>query len=298
MSETKPTANLEFQYVFEGTAAQTTEMTVLGESVQPSSDFDQEIVVNVGATVMNGLMVVGTQATTGVGYPAVTANFHVLSTVLNAAYTEFTTVDPVLPGTTFADASAQGYSDTLQKVFASQTFSFASNPLDSIPIESVKKVDYSGALTLKNSDDVTAAVLVAATDGLSGGLLPPSLFAPNSDTLTVDKEIAVRSLYLQALAADKYHAASSPASGTQPTSQATSFGFVFAAGDSVSFFTKLDLTKTRKFIPDTSATSANSNVLSFAVDGSNVVIGDGDATDDEYSSDALSWTIKWKVVVA
>lgn len=296
MSETKPTADLEFQYVFEGTAAQTTEMTVLGESVT-SSSFDQEIVVNVGATVMNTLMVVGTQATTGVGYPVVTANFHVLSTVLNAAYDLFKDVHPTLPGTTFADASTQGYSDTLQKVFASETFSFASNPLDSIPIESVKKVDYSGALTLKNSDDVTAAVLVA-TDGLSGGLLPPSLVAPNSDTLTDDKEIAVRSLYLQALAADKYLAASSPASGTEPTSQATSAGFVFAVGDSVSLFTKLDLTKTRKFIPDPSATSANSNGLSFAVDGSNVVIGDEDATDDYYSSDALPWTIKWKVVVA
>jgi len=296
MSEIKPTADLEFQYVFEGTAAQTTEMTVLGESVT-SSDFDQEIVVSVGTTVMNTLMVVGTQATTGIGYPEVTANFHVLSTALNAAYTQFKDVDPVLPGTTFADLSTQGYSDTLQKVFASETFSFASNPLGSIPIESVKKVDYSGALTLKNSDDVTAAVLVA-TDSLSGGLLPPSLVAPDSDTLTDDKEIAVRSLYLQALAADKYLAASSPAIGNEPTSQATSAGFVFAAGDSVSFFTKLYLTKTRKFIPDTSATSTNSNVLSFAVDGSNVVIGDGNTTDDEYSSTPLPWTIKWKVVVA
>jgi hypothetical protein len=247
---------------------------------------------------MNNLITVGSQATPGIGYPAVTVNFHVLSSELNAAYDLFKDVDPVLPGTTFADASALGYSDTLQKVFASETFTFASNPLGSIPIESVKHVDYSGALTLKNSDDATAAVLVPTGVGLSGGLLPPSLTAGNDETLTDEKQIAVRSLYLQALAADKYRAASAPASGSQPTSQATSAGFIFAVGDVVSFFTKLSLTKTRKFIPDTADTSAKSKELKFAVDGSNVVIGDADATDDEYSSTPLDWTIRWKVVVA
>lgn len=297
MPETKPTADLEFEYVFEGTAAQTTTMKVLGESVNLTA-ADQTIEVNVGATYMNALMTVGAQATPGVGYPDVTVNFHVLSSQLNAAYNLFKTVDPVLPGTTFADASATGYSDTLQKVFASETFTFASNPLGSIPIESVKHVDYSGPLTLTNSDDASALVLVPTAVGLGGGLLPDELTAGNGNTLTDEKEIAVRSLYLQALAADKYRAASAPASGSQPTSQATSAGFVFAVGDVVSFFTKLELTKTRKFIADTATTSAKASGLKFAVDGSDVVIGDGDLGDDEYSSTPLDWIIRWKVVVA
>jgi hypothetical protein len=297
MSETKPTADLEFEYVFEGTAAQTTTMTVLGESVNLTA-ADQTIEVNVSATTMNSLITVGAQATPGIGYPAVTVNFHVLSIELNSAYDLFKTVDPDLPGTTFPDASALGYSDTLQKVFASETFSFAASPLSSIPIESVKKVDYSGALTLTNSDDETAAVLVPTGVGLSGGLLPPSLTAGNEEALIDEKEIAVRSLYLQALAADKYRAASAPATGTQPTSQASSSGFVFAVGDVVSFFTKLSLTKTRKFIPDPASTSAKTAELKFAVDGSDVVIGDADVEDDKYNSDPLDWTIRWKVVVA
>lgn len=297
MSESKPLAELEFEYVFEGTAAQTTTMTVLGESVNLTA-ADQTIEVNVGVTYMNALITVGAQATPGIGYPAVTVNFHVLSSQLNSAYDLFKTVDPDLPGTTFPDASSLGYSDTLQKVFVSETFSFPSNPLGSIPIESVKEIDYSGALTITNSDVEAATVLVPTAVGLVGGLLPPSLTAGNEESLADEKEIAVRSLYLQALAADKYQAASAPASGGQPTSQATSSGFVFAVGDVVSFFTKLELTKTRKFIPDTATTSAKTSGLKFAVDGSDVVVGDGDVGDDEYSSTPLDWTIRWKVVVA
>lgn len=297
MSETKPPADLEFEYVFEGSAAQTTTMKVLGESVNLTA-ADQTIEVNVGVTYMNALMTVGAQATPGVGYPAVTVNFHVLSSQLNAAYDLFKTVDPVLPGTTFPDASSLGYSDTLQKVFASETFSFDASPLASIPIESVKHVDYSGALTITNSDATSASVLVPTAVGLDGGLLPDELTAGNEESLADPKQAAVRSLYLQALAADKYQAASAPASGTQPTSQATSSGFVFAIGDVVSFFTKLELIKTRKFIPDTATTSTKTAELKFAVDGSDIVIGDGDLGDDAYSSNPLDWTIRWKVVVA
>jgi hypothetical protein len=134
-------------------------------------------------------------------------------------------------------------------------------------------------------------------------LLGKEISAGTEATIADSKQAAVRSLYLQALAADRYQQATAPASSTDPTSQASSAGFKFQVGDSLTVYTLLALTKTRKFVKNDEETGVGAvgstpGAKRFAVDGCNVFIGDEDLSDDQYSSAALNHIVAWKLVVA
>lgn len=299
MPETKPECNLIFDYTYAASAAQTTTMTVLGELESASGVTPDEVIqVNVTVAQLNGLLTVGAQSAPGVGYPEVTLKMAGVRDVLNTAYDSFVLVDNASSGVTFPDGNGD-LCDSLQKVFSGRSFTFdATSPLASIPIEAVKAIDYSGALTVKNeaAESVADTKLVAGA-GLAEGLLRKEVIA-TTDAMLAGPEAAVRSLYLQALAADRYQQASAPASGTQPTSQSSSTGWNFQENDTLTIYTNLALTKTRKFIPDPdSLVGGTPGDKKFAIDGCDVVIGDGDLTDDQYDSSPLSHIVAWKLKV-
>lgn len=283
-----------FDYVFGATGSQTTTMTVLGESAtSPVATPDQVINVSVPKTYMNTAMVVGGQTGPGFGYPQVTLSW-TMHGHLNTVYDKYVAVNAAAP-TTFTDDAEQTKS-TLQKVFSTQEFVFdPDNLLAKIPIEAVKSIDYSGALGIKNESGNDAVKLV--TDPISNavGILPSSIIAENDVVLADDKKRAVRSLFLQALAADRYLQASDGATAGDATSQSASTGFRFQAGDSVSIYTRLQLVKTRKFQPDTESQVVSSGVLKFSVDGCDVVIGDETDADDSYASSPKEWLVEWKM---
>jgi hypothetical protein len=302
MAETKAACDLIFDHTFMGGASQTTTMTVLGQYQDASGvTADETIVVSVTAAQLGDLLTVGSQSSPGVGYPAVALNWTSVRTPLNAKYDDFVLVDGASSGLDFTDDGAN-LVPTLQKVFSSREFSYDASPLDSIPIEAVHAVDYSGPLSVKNSDD---AEVTAKLTGITGtaSLLGGEISAGSEATLGDSKQAAVRSLYLQALAADRYKQATAPAGANEPTSQAASAGFNFQTGDSLTVYTLLALTKTRRFIPKADETGVGAvgstpGTKKFAIDGSDVVIGDIDESDDSYPSNALNHIVAWKLVVA
>jgi len=302
MAETKAACDLIFDHTFMGGASQTTTMTVLGQYQDASGvTADETIVVNVTAAQLGDLLDVGLQSSPGVGYPAVALDWTSVGSALNAKYDEFVLVDSGSSGIDFTDDAAQ-LVPTLQKVFSSREFTYDASPLDSIPIEAVHAVDYSGPLTVKNSSDLDAVGKLVAPTGTES-LLGQAISAGSEAVLGDSKQAAVRSLYLQTLAADRYQQATAPAGASEPTSQAASAGFNFQTGDSLTVYTLLALTKTRKFIPKADETGVGAvgstpGAKKFAIDGSNVVIGDIDESDDSYASTALNHIVAWKLVVA
>jgi len=300
MAEVKPACDLTFDHVYTGNAGQTTEIMVLGEAQGVVSVVvDQTVQVNLTVAEFNSLMIVGDQSTPGVGYPGVTLSWMGISPKLNVVYDKFVLVDNGSSGVLFDD-DALAQKDTLQKAFSSLTFSFGASALDSIPIEAVKSINYSLPITVENSSaagvTMLASPLVAESSLLGAQIVCPSSYSGDSSS----REGAARSLFLQALAADRYKQASAPATGSQATSGATGLGFNFQLNDSITVYTTLNLTKTRKFVPDLDdfVGTAPGGDNKFAIDGSNVVIGDGDLDDDQYSSDPLPYTIAWKLVAA
>lgn len=295
--ETSPLPNkaFYFEYVFGATGSQTTTMTVLGESATtPVASPDQVINVGVPKSLMNSAMTVGGQTGPGFGYPEVTLAWTMI-TQLNAMYDTYVAVDPDAP-TTFRDYLNQEDKATLQKVFSQEAFTFdPANLLGKIPIEAVKSIDYSGALGVKNESGNDATVLVSGSGGEAQGILPYSIVAETDVVLADDKKRAVRSLFLQALAADRYLQASAGATAGDATSQSASTGFRFQEGDEVSIFTRLQLVKTRKFQPDTESQVVSSGGLKFSVDGCDVEIGDGTDADDSYSSQPKPWVVEWRM---
>jgi hypothetical protein len=300
MAEVKPECNLIFDHTFVGGAAQTTTMTVLGEETTSTVTPDEVIQVNITVAELNGLLTVGAQSASGVGYPQVTLNLSGVRAKLNSTYDQFVLVETDSTGVQFADGNGD-QCDSLQKVFSGRSFTFdGASPLASIPIEAVKSVEYDGPLTVTNSanQNVLTTKLVSDSADVEEGLLKRIIVAGTDSSLSDTKEAAVRSLYLQALAADRYQQATSPATGTQPTSQSSSGGWNFQENDTLTFYTDLSLVKTRAFIPDPdSFVGGTPGDRKFAIDGSNVVIGDGDVTDDKYDSSVLPHIVAWKLKV-
>jgi len=285
-----------FEYVFGATGSQTTTMTVLGESATtPVASPNQVINVDVPVNLMNSAMTVGGQTGLGFGYPEVTLEWTMI-TQLNDMYATYTTVNPTAP-TTFLDDEGDESKPTLQKVFSTQEFVFdPDNLLGKIPIEAVKSIDYSGALGVKNESGNDATALISGSqEGGAQGILPYSIVAESDVVLADDKKRAVRSLFLQALAADRYLQASAGATAGDATSQSASTGFRFQVDDSVSIFTRLQLVKTRKFQPDTESQVVSSGEKKFSVDGCDVVIGGGTDADDSYASSPKEWVVEWKM---
>ena len=282
-----------FEYVFGATGSQTTTMTVLGESATSPVAPNQVINVGVSVDLMNSAMTVGDQTGLGVGYPLVTLEWKMI-TQLNSMYATYVGVTGT--PTTFRDHLDEEDKPTLQKVFAQEPFTFdPANLLGKIPIEAVKSIDYSGPLGVKNESGANATLLVTDIESEAQGILPYSIVAGTNEVLTDDKERAVRSLFLQALAADRYLQASAGATAGDATSQSASTGFRFQVDDSVSIFTRLQLVKTRKFRPDNVSQVETSGGLKFSVDGCDVVIGDGTDVDDSYASQPKQWVVEWRM---
>lgn len=300
MSETKPACDIFFDCVYTGSAAQDTKITVLGEAQSGNGlSPDQTIVVDVSPSELNTLMTVGAQTAAGVGYPDVTLSWSSVQSRLNAAFDLYSGVT----GTPaqFRDSAAEVL-NTLQKVFATREFDWGAtaNPLASIPIEAVKEIKYDEPLVITNSSGA-ASTKLAGTQGspaftLLGGGTSSGTAADLSGAENAEKK-AVRSLYLQALAADRYEQTGTPASASEATAPGTG-GFNFLEDDTVTVYTELQLTKTRVFVPDVvSVVGGTSGGLKFAVDGSDVVIGDGTTADDEMVSEPLPHLIAWKLRV-
>jgi hypothetical protein len=298
MSETKPACDIFFDCVYTGTAAQDTKITVLGEAQSGTGlSPDQTIVVDVLSEELGTLMSV--QAHSGVGYPDVTLTWASVQSRLNAAFDLYSGVT----GTPaqFRDSELQVL-NTLQKVFATREFSWGAtaNPLASIPIEAVKEIKYDEPLEIRNSNGDVSTQLAGSQGGPAFTLLGPGTSSGTGADLSgaqnAEKK-AVRSLYLQALAADRYEQTGTPASGSDATATGTG-GFNFLENDTVTVYTELQLTKTRVFVPDTvSVVGGTSGGLKFAVDGSDVVIGAGTTADDEMESEPLPHLIAWKLRV-
>jgi hypothetical protein len=299
MAETKPACDLIFDYTYPASAAQTTTMTVLGQLESASGVTPDEVIqVNVTAEQLNGLLTVGAQSAPGHGYPEVTLKMAGVAEKLNTAYDSFVLVDDASSGVQFTDGNGDQV-DTLQKVFSGRNFTFSTeSPLASIPIEAVKAIDFSGAISVKNeaADSVGDTKLVAGP-GPAEGLLRKEVIA-TTDAMLAGPEAAVRSLYLQALAADRYQQATAPAGPNDPTSQSSSPGWNFQENDTLTIYTNLSLTKTRKFIPDPdSYVGGTPGDKKFAIDGCDVVIGDVNTADDQYDSSPLSHIVAWKLKV-
>lgn len=284
-----------FEYVFGATGSQTTTMTVLGESATtPVASPNQVINVGVSVDLMNSAMTVGDQTDPGVGYPLVTLEWTMI-TQLNSMYATYVGVTGT--PTTFRDHLDEEDKPTLQKVFAQEPFTFdPANLLGKIPIEAVKSIDYSGPLGVKNESGNDATALISGSqEGGAQGILPYSIVAGTGEVLADDKQKAVRSLFLQALAADRYLQASAGATAGDATSQSASTGFRFQVDDEVSIFTRLQLVKTRKFRPDSVTQVETSGGLKFSVDGCDVVIGGGTDVDDSYASQPKQWVVEWRM---
>lgn len=296
MSETKPACEIFFECVYTGSASQDTKIMVLGESQVSSLSPNQTIEVHVTAAELNTLMSVAAHA--GVGYPNVTLGWASVKDRLNEAFDLYRGVT----GTPaqFRDSEVEIQS-TLQKVFATREFSYGAtaNPLASIPIEAVKEIKFDEPLTIKNSTDAVSVKLAGAqgeesTFSLLGAGISSGTAADLSALEDAEKR-AVRSLYLQTLAADRYEATATGATGGDATASGTG-GFNFLEDDTLTVFVELQLTKTRVFVPD-SASIGGSGAIKFAVDGSDVVIGDGTTNDDKMVSEALSHLVAWKLRV-
>ena len=299
MSETKPLCDMFFDYLYTGTAAQDTKITVLGQDETETGitgTIYQTIEVQVTPSELNNLMSVA-PGHTGMGYPDVTLDWNSVKNKLNAAFDLYSGVT----GTPaqFRD-SAVVVKDTLQRVFSTETFDWGAtaNPLASIPIEAVKEIKYDEPLEIKNSSGAVSTKLAGTQGSPDFTLLGGSLSSGKAADLSTEPEKkAIRSLYLQALAADRYDMTATPASGSDAT--ATGAGaFDFRPEDTLQVYTQIMLTKTRRFIPDTeSVVGGTPGTLKFAVDGCDVVIGDGNAEDDKMASQPLRHVIAWRLKV-
>jgi len=298
------TATLFFNYVYEADASQTTTLKVTGEqqdSGPTGVSVDETVVVNVTAAELNGLMIVGAQGTTGVGYPVVTLDWHALHAKTNPKWQAFVGVTG--PGVTpqdFADDSSPAVAKpTLQKVFSTETFTYVANstsPLLAIPPEAISNVDYSGAISIvRGAYDLSPTFMGGSADRILGA----PITAESGDLSANDKK-AVRGLFLQALAAGRYQQSSPGVTGGADLPAGASPGFDFKAGDIVNVYTLLTLTKTRTFIPDVdNDTVQGTSGMKFKVNNSEVIIGGGTGTeDDSVESDAKTWTVLWQLTVA
>lgn len=290
-------ASLEFSYVYTGEVSQTTTLTVTGESQTKQVTADEVVVVNVTPSELNALMTVGPQSASGVGYPAVTLDWMAVKGKVDPKWKSFmdiSTPDPV----TFSD-DLPVECKTLQKVFASESFVFSGDsPLLKIPPEAISRVDTTGAFAITAGGNAVSKEKMAGTSTESGDgnntILGGSIQAPSGD-LSTDGPLAVRSLFLQSLAAGRYKQSDAVAPDGKDIPANASAGFDFVAGDTLSVYTRLALKKSRSFIPDPVDALPGPAGMRFKVDGSDVIV---DAVDDTVDSDVKQWTVEWKLTVA
>lgn len=300
-------ASLYFDYTYAGSVAQTTEITVLGEQ-DSGMAADATIVVNVVPAVMANLLTVSFNAgETGVPgtYPTVTLDWSQIASPANKVYANWVSMGAAggAPKSSFVDDSGvSAASDTtkakgLQDLFSSYGFTYTANaesPLNLIPPEAVKSVDYSGALAVSSVAHGGAVQLIAGAgaNGLIGDTLVPVVCLGSDAYDAASETSAVRSLYLQALAAGRITQATTPsASGTDAPPSGQAF-FDPKEGDSITVYTPLTLTKTRHFLPDTVADVANPSSYKFKVDGTDGLVID--SSGQTLASDPKVYTVAWQ----
>lgn len=286
-------AALYFDYVYEASAAQETVVTVSGESQAGVSGAvaDETVVVSIPKATLDSLITVGAQGTTGVGYPALTLDWTTLSAQLDPKWAALLAVSDT--PTTFDDDSTPPVAiRTLQKVFATEGFTFGdeSSLLLSIPPEAISRVGVTGAIGLVDSS--TASLSLEAMVG-SSTVLGPAVVATTSDNLD-GAPMAVRGLFLQALAAGRYKQSSTSASSSQnlASTPAVAPGFDFQASDKITVYTRLTLNKTRRYIPDPADQLPGQGGMAFKINGTDTVIDD---VDDTLTSDPKMWTVAWEL---
>ena len=296
----KMSANLFFNYLYTADAAQTTTLTVSGEQQDAApagiTAINETVVVHVTPAELNALMVVNEQGGTGgYGYPEVVLDWASVSS-LNPKWTSFMTVGASGVAPVDFNDSENSAKKTLQKVFAAETFEFITNstsPLLTIPPEAVQNVDYSGAIELKRGATVLSADQMAGDTAILGAAI-----TANTGELSGDDKKAVRGLFLQSLAAGRYKQSTTTAPAGSDLPADASPGFNFQNNDMVTFYTKLNLTKTRTFVKAGDDDTVEGTVgMKFKVDGVDVTIGDGNTADDSVASDVKTWTVKWELKV-
>jgi len=293
-------AQLYFDYIYTGAASQTTGITVLGEAESSNVTVQETIVVGVPLSQMNQLLSVtfksGETGPTPGSYPDVALDWTAIATPANTQMDSQHFLGVTGSPGNFTDDG--GFSvPTLQSVFASPPTPFnysstnAAAPhnavLALIPAEAVKHVDYDGAITVKNAADVTVTQLVGTASLLGNG----SSMAGDATYDSREESSAVRSLYLQALAAGKLTQASVGAVDPSQVSAPHQSSFDFQAGDTITVYTRLALTKTRRFIPDTVVDVGMSHTaFKFQVNGTDIVLYTGT---DRMISDPAYYTVAW-----
>jgi hypothetical protein len=191
--------------------------------------------------------------------------------------------------TTFDDDSSPAVAiSTLQTVFATKGFTFGdeSSLLLSIPPEAISSVGVTGAISLASAMSLEYMV---GSDSVLGG----AVVATNADSLE-GEAMAVRGLFLQALAAGRYKQSSTSASSSQnlASTPAVAPGFDFQVSDKITVYTRLSLNKTRRYIPDPADQLPGQGGMAFKINGTEFVIDD---VDDTLTSDPKMWTVAWEL---
>jgi hypothetical protein len=286
-------ASLFFDYVYTSSAAQETVVTVSGEEQSGVSGAvaDETVVVNVSKAKIDALMTVGAQSASGVGYPQVSLDWNGLAAELDPKWADLLGVTGT--PTTFNDDSSPPVAiSTLQTVFATKGFTFTApdSLLLTIPPEAISKVGVTGTIIL------TPSVSVSYMRG-ENSILGTLDTAPSTDVLDDDKHKAIRGLFLQALAAGRYDQSGSTAASDANLPATASPGFDFSVDDTITFYTRFTLTKTRRYVPDPEDQLDGvgaGNAPKFTINGTDIVIDD---VDDTLTSDPKTWTVEWVLKV-
>lgn len=300
-------ASLYFDYSYKGSVAQTTEITVLGEE-DSGMNADATIVVNVAPADMANLLTVSFNAgETGVPgtYPTVTLDWTQIAKSANRVYANWVSMGEAggAPKSSFVDDSGiSAASDTtkakgLQDLFSSYGFTYTANadsPLNLIPPEAVKSVDYSSAITVTSPVNGAAVQLIAGADanGLIGDSLVPVVCDGAAAYDAGSETGAVRSLYLQALAAGRITQATTPSASGNDVPAPGQALFDPKEGDTITVYTPLSLTKTRHFLPDTVSDVAQPGSFKFMVDGTDGLVID--SSGQTLASDPKLYTVAWQ----
>lgn len=248
-------AELHYKDTFTGSASQTTTVTLAGETAV--GPLAPDLTIEVDANLAGLVSYSGAYSSSTIDsvlvttYPTVTIDPAVLTSHASSLDADFR--DKTKDAMTGANSSVS----TLQGLFKSLDWTYATTVFTELPVEAVTNVEF-GTLT------ATSLATCLATGTFSSnvqGSAPVNLFE-------------------QCLAAGKISSAT--------LSDANSSGSAaFVTGDTVSIYVTYTLLKSRKFIPD-SATSAGGSAK-FTLGGVTI---DGDG--QEQQSEPYERIVRWK----
>lgn len=252
-------SELHFQETFLGTASQTTDIVLAGES--STAPLSENHTIEVGCNLTNVVSYAGAYvaadytAGQAVQYPTVTIDIDKLTTAALAT-------DDIFRDKDSADmlAAPNAATPTLQGVFRNHQWVFSTPLFALTPLEAVLSVTY-GAITA-----------TPLADAVSAGSWGPSAVASNPAV----------NLFEQCLAAGKVSA--STLSDTNATGSAS-----FVNGDSISLYVTYTITKTRSYTAD--ADISGGGTATITVGG--VTVGSSPSVE---VADNVAKVIRWKFV--